>query len=765
MSTDKHPSPEDHLPSKSVARSRTRHAQQPDPLHGSTAVSHESAVPSLDTPDDPVERFRHFTRKRAWIVALMIGLGALVGLALNLFLPRLYTARASLEVSEDRSSEFHLEPSAVVGVSAVDNAKLDTEIEILRSRSLAMEVIRILHLDSNPQFAPPPDLGKWDLDQPQARGELYARFLRNVTVTRLGHTHIIMIHVTSRRPELASLIANTLIDVYIEHTYRDNYAATAKISTWLDSQLGGLKDKLQKSQSRMMELQQDIGIVGLDQTQNITLANLEELNRQFAAAQVDRLVKEARYRAIQGSSPEVVDALAGQDPALQTMKATLVQLRDEYTSVTQSFGAGYPKVRELKAQIDQLQASLTAEEAAEVARARKEFEAAQSNQTMLRETLRASEQDAYSHGQKAVQYELARRDYEANRLLYDGVQQRLQEAGITAGLHSSAVHVVDNADIPVRPSQPRRILNLVAASGAGLLLGLGLALLLESLDTKLKTISDIEKGLQLPLLAAIPAVSPADLRPATFHRQAFAKQETSWPRVAESLRSLRTSLLLTAGSSRRKVIMMTSSRPAEGKTSVSCMVAITLALSGARTLLIDADLRRPSVHTRFGIKNLVGLSSVLSGAANSSEAVSPWGELDNLFVMPSGPVPPLPSELLGSRQLKDLISRLRRDYDHIVIDTPPVLTVTDAAVIGRLADAAILIVRYGEVQRPVVLRGLHILHRAGARLLGVAVNAVNLDATEYAAYYGRKHYRYRDTHTEQNHAASAKSVGAADHER
>lgn len=477
-------------------------------------VPMQGALSSIAPDGDSFGRFVQFLKKRAWVVVVTVALGLAVGVTANLLLPKLYTAQANIEVAEDLSSQFRLEQMQDLTGGGDTSEKLDTEIEILRSSSLALETIRALHLDSNPDFAPLPGGHPWNLTSPAIREALIADFRGSLGVSRLGHTTIIQIFVTSKRPELASLIANTLIDRYIEHSFRDNYAATAKISGWLDSQLNGLKDNLEKSQSNILELQRDIGVYGIDQTHSVTVANLEELTKQYADAKVDRLLKESRLQAFKSSSPDVIDAeVAVMDPTLASSKQTLAQLRTQYTSLIQTYGPAYPQVKELRAQMDQLERSLSSQEAAQIARAQKEFDAAMSNEDMLHKALNTDEQDAYSKGQKAMQYELARRDYETNRLLYDGLQERLQESGIMAGLHSTAIHIVDNADIPAYPSRPRTNLNMAAGAGVGLLLGLGLALLLEAMDTNLKTMTEIEQTLQLPLLAAVPSVDTEDLLP------------------------------------------------------------------------------------------------------------------------------------------------------------------------------------------------------------------------------------------------------------
>jgi polysaccharide biosynthesis transport protein len=276
----------------------------------------------------------------------------------------------------------------------------------------------------------------------------------------------------------------------------------------------------------------------------------------------------------------------------------------------------------------------------------------------------------------------------------------------------------------------------------GFVIGVFISLVLEAMDTNLKTMTEIEQALQLPLLAAIPEVDAENLLPGKFREHAITPGTSSWSKVAESLRGMRTSILLSSPGAPPKVIMVASTRPAEGKSSIAGLTAITFALNGAKVLLVDADLRRPAIHLRFRMGKGLGLSSVLSGKATLDEAVVAWPDLPNVHILTSGPVPPLPSELLSSKEMEDLLTRARAEYDFVFLDTPPVLAVTDASVLGRLADAAILIIRYNAAQKPVVRRCIDLLERSGTHLLGVAVNAVDFTAPEYSDYYGRKYYEY-----------------------
>ncbi len=700
----------------------------------------QGVIVGVSADGESFTRLVQFLKKRGWIIAIALILGVAAGVIANTVMQRQYTALAQIEVLPDQSSQFRLEQ--VQDLAGGDEAqKIDTEISILESRSLALETVRSLHLDSNPDFLPLPNGRPWDMSVPAVREELADAFLGSMRIERLGHTSIIQIFVTSSKPALATLIANTLIDNYIQHSFRDSYASTAKISGWLSGQLDGLRGNLEKSQGQIAKLQQDLGYIGLDPKDSVDATNLEELNKQVADAEVNRLVKEARLQALQNSQA-VVDSNSPESVALQASRQSMAQLQAEYASLSQTYGPAYPRLQSLKAQMDQVQKNIKQDEQAQIVRAKAELDAARNTESMLRSSLDAAQQKAFGKDEKGAQFEFARRDYEANRILYDGLQERLQEAGILAGLHSTAIHIVDNADIPPYPSSPRKHTNLAIGTGVGLMLGLGLALLLEALDTNLKTMTEIEQALQLPLLAAIPSVQTDELLPAKFREVAITKGAAAWSRIAEALRGMRTSILLSSPGAPPKVIMVTSTRPAEGKSSVATLTAITFALNGSRVLLIDADLRRPSVHLRFRIGKGQGLSSVLSGESSMPEAIVAWKDLPNLHVLPSGPIPPLPSELLGSKQMEEALAGLRDQYDFIIIDTPPVLAVTDASVLGRLTDATILILRYGSAQRHVAQRCVDVLDRSGALILGVAVNAVDFKAPEYSEYYGRKYNEY-----------------------
>jgi capsular exopolysaccharide synthesis family protein len=437
----------------------------------------------------------------------------------------------------------------------------------------------------------------------------------------------------------------------------------------------------------------------------------------------------------------VLATLSG-DPVLLGLKERMTALQADYASLHARLGAKNPKLLEVQSELAEVTESMKREQATALARAQEELNAATENQNALRSRLDQEKTAAYSGNSKAVEYSLARREYEANRALYDGLQQRLQEAGIIAGLHSTNIRRIDPADAPDFPSSPRKSVNLTLGFLCGLGLGLVLSFLIEALDTNVKTIYDIEERLGLPMLGVVPQVESKLLSPETFVRDATSPLPGAWSRLAEAYRALRTTILLSRAGQPPQVILISSAKPSEGKTSVTTLESIVFALNGARVLLIDSDLRRPSVHLRFRIANQVGLTSVLTGKSMLDDAIVPVPALPNLHILPAGPIAPMPAELLGSTQMQRLVDGLRSSYDFILIDTPPVLTVTDAAVLVSVSDGVVLVLRYAQASRNVVARASEILLRSGAHLLGVVLNAVDLQSSDYSEYYGRAYNDY-----------------------
>ena len=705
-------------------------------------IDRERAFVSMGINDgQTLHHFLLIAKKYLWLVLVCTLLGTGAGYIQNATSPKEYTSDANIEITQDTADQFRVGTSGGYDSGYIDVAKLDTEIAILKSSTLAMKTITSLHLDRNKDFLPLGSNYVYDLSKIQDRHALIGMFEGGLGAGRFGHTNILDLSFTARNPELAALICNTLIDNYVQHNFSDNYAATQEVSVWLSQQLGDLKKRLEDSQEHMLRVQKDIGLVGLDQTQSIVLSRLVDISHDVTTAETQRLIAQAKLMTLQSAPPDVLATLSG-DSVLIGLKERMNSLEAEYANLNAKYGAKNPRLLEIRSEMDEVTASMKQEQTTVLARQQQEVNAATQNQNSLRGRLEQEKAAAYSGNSKAVEYTLARREYEANRALYDGLQQRLQEAGIIAGLHSTNIRRIDPADAPDFPSAPRKSVNLTMGLLCGLGLGLVLSFLIEALDTNVKTIYDIEERLGLPMLGVVPQVDSKLLSPETFVRDATSPLPGAWSRLAEAYRSLRTTILLSRAGTPPQVILISSAKPSEGKTSITTLESIVFALNGSRVLLIDSDLRRPSVHLRFRIANKIGLTSVLTGKSILEEAIVPVPALPNLHLLPAGPIAPMPAELLGSLQMQRLVESLRSKYDFILIDTPPVLTVTDAAVLVSVSDGVVLVLRYAQASRNVVARASEILLRSGAHLLGVVLNAVDLQSSDYSEYYGRAYNDY-----------------------
>jgi succinoglycan biosynthesis transport protein ExoP len=688
-----------------------------------------------------LQHFLLIGKKYIWLVLVCALLGTGAGFVENATSPKEYRSAANIEITQDTADQFRVDTGGGYESGYIDVTKLDTEIAILKSSTLAMATIVSLHLDQNKDFLPPGSNYAFDLSKIRDRHALIGMFEGGLAAERFGHTNILVLSYTARNPQLAADICNTLIANYVEHNFSQNYAATQQVSDWLQRQLGDLRKRLEASQEHMLTVQKDIGLVGIDQTQSIVLSRLVDISHDVTTAESQRLVAEAKLITMQSAPPDVLATLSG-DPVLMNLKERMTALQADYASLNAKYGDKNPRLQEIRSEIAEVTEATKREQGTVISRAQEEVNAAKQNQEALQRRLDQEKSSAYMGNSKAVEYSLARREYESNRSLYDGLQQRLQEAGIIAGLHSTNIRKIDPADAPDFPSSPRKSVNLTLGLFCGLGIGLLLSFMVEALDTNIKTIYDIEERLGLPMLGVVPQVDSKLLSPETFVRDATSPLPGAWSRLAEAYRSLRTTILLSRAGTPPQVILISSAKPSEGKTSITTLESIVFALNGARVLLIDSDLRRPSVHLRFRIANKVGLTSVLTGKAGPEEAIVPVTALPSLHILPAGPIAPMPAELLGSLQMQRLVEGLRANYDFILIDTPPVLTVTDAAVLVSVSDGVVLVLRYGQATRNVVARASEILLRSGAHLLGVVLNAVDLQSSDYAEYYGRAYNDY-----------------------
>jgi polysaccharide biosynthesis transport protein len=625
---------------------------------------------------------------------------------------------------------------------------LDTQVKILQSDKLALAVIKNLQLYREPAFG---GYSRSNVDpnklDPTFESGLLGAFHGSMRVSVIPHTRLIQLEFFSSDSKLAARVVNTLISTYIEENYRNRFESTMQTTDWLSKQLADLQLKVETSEEKLVQYQREHEIIG-DEKQNITLSKLGDLNQQLTSVQGERILKEARYRAMQAGSPELVaeaqisSSLAKLHEQENAVQAQIDQLSTEY-------GESHPKMIALNQQLQEIHKMREEENARVAERVKNEYLAAVEHESLLQKAFDEQKRQANQLNESSIEYALLKRDADSNRQLYENLQQKLKEAGISSGVKSSSVQVVDMARVPLAPSFPNRPHTIMVGFFAGLIGGVMLAFVLDALDSKIRTPEQASEIAGLAVLGIIPA----NAKPAGFYGQRKprllpsgtpAENEVialSRPRssIAESYRALRTSILLSSPERPPKVVMVTSSLPQEGKTQTSVNVAVTLAQKGARVLLIDCDLRRPSIHKRFHlVGGERGLSTVLTGSSDLESAKVAVPENSNLFVLPAGSLPPDPAELLGSAAMERLLQQCREQFDHVVIDTPPVLSVTDAVALSSQVDSVLLVIRSSKTTKGALRRACELLGHVHARVMGCVMNAVDVYSLD--SYYHRFYY-------------------------
>ena len=728
--------------------------------------------------------------KRVWVVlgTLLIVFGAT--LIATLRSTPIYDAKGSIAINKPDPMLSNLRDGNN-SVDYYDPTDLDTEVRILQSDLLALQVIKELNLDKLPEFGghgmrPSSSLElTTDAIQPDsARAtELLGAFKGNLRVLLVPNTRILEIHFRSPNKELAARVVNTLANTYIEQNFKTRFESTMQASDWLSRQLVDLQMKVETSQQKLVRYQKEHNILGIDEKQNITTQKLDELNKELTAAESDRMEKESLYRLAEAGDAESAASVAGaatgsgkssaaSSGLLDKLEAQKADLKVQAAQLGTQFGPAYPKIAQINNQITEIDTQVQLEMKKVTARLRGDYMASLHRENMLRAALEDQKQQDNKLNESAIEYSLLKRDFETNRTLYEGLLQKLKEAGVTAGLRSNNIREVDIARTPGAPAEPNIPRNLVFAFALGLSSGIGLAFLLEGLDNTVRTPEQAQAISGLPSLGMIPLGSKIGAEAGAKQGLVVASskepvelitQARPQSQMAESYRALRTSLLLTSLGAPPKIILITSALPREGKTTTSVNTAIVLAQKGTRVLLIDADLRRPSIHKALGMGPRVGLSNVLTGGATSQQATVRSPILPNLFILPAGTPPPNPAELMASQQMFDLLAELREQYDHIVIDTPPTLSVTDAVVLSTRSDAVVLVIRSSQTTKPALRRTRDILTQVNARVAGVLLNAVNLNSPDYSYYYeyqGKHGQRYYDESQTDENSIAAASGGA-----
>lgn len=697
-------------------------------------------------------------KRRVLLLCMALGI-ALLAVTAGLVRGKRYTASGEIQIQPGSASDLKQSLSAALGAgdSTLD-VIMESDIRILQSDRLLTLVARKLKLQDNPDFLGHSIFGgksnspllHADLNDPAASAAILLILRGHLTVERVPRTQMVSISYQSRSPELSANIVNTLANEFIENNFISHYSTTQQVSKWLTGQMDDLRSIVQNSQDRMVDLQRKLGVMALDPDHSLVVQEIGNLEKGLSDATQQRVVAEARYRILSSLPPDQIQdspsPLGTDGPGVGGMLGTL---RSQRASVEADlareepvYGPNYPTVKQLKAQSASLTTAIERQQKRAVAEAKNSLGLAKAAESQAQAMLSSRVHDLYGQRDDLVQYMLLSQEYDSNRRMYESIVGRLREAAVDAGLDAADISVVDLAALPVRPSSMSPAKLGIIGLLFGAFSGLGLALLLEKMDTRLRDAHEIQELLSLPSLAMIPQS----------HWRA-GKNELDWvagpellrdPRspFSESFRALRTSMRLSSTSRESRVIAVTSCQPAEGKSTVAVNMAAVLAQGGKKVALVDTDMRRPSVYKRLGMEGGRGLSEVLTGYHTLDEVTRTHEILTTLDVIPSGTVPPLPADLLASDQMAQVVRQLREQYDYVIFDTPPVLSVTDPAIVAAQADGMVLVIRQGYCTRRMLGRAAEILRDLDVKVYGFVFNGVDASLPEYYGYLGYYTYEY-----------------------
>jgi capsular exopolysaccharide synthesis family protein len=703
--------------------------------------------------------------KRKWTILSFTFIVFIATGVMTFTMNPIFRSTATIQINKENPQVVDFKE--IFSVNTMEMDYYQTQYRILESRTLAKRVIHSLKLPEHPEFLPKPQTAyqewkgkilaffsgffsssKKEASPSETRKEilLINEFLSRLKIEPIRNSRLVKIHFNSNYPELSAQVANTVATTYMQQNLEIRFITTEKAKEWLTGQLQDLKGKVERADEDLQIFGSKHGIISLDEKENVIMHRLTELNEALIKAESDRIAKEAIYRQIKGGNIDSLPPIL-ENKLISDLKQAYIQLEAQYVKQLETFKGDHPEMARLKKQMEILKSRLDGEISKIAAGIKNDYESGLKRERLLRQAFEQQKKKAMQMKEKAIQYNILKREADTNRDLYKGLLQRMKEAGISAGITASNIQLVDEAELPIKTYKPNKGLNLILALIVGLFLGVGLAFFFEYLDNSVKTPEDVEQLVRLPFFGLVPQIS--------HERRRRVDKENSCPvelitfghpksMLSEAYRNIRTSILLSFCGKPPKKIAISSPNPAEGKTTTTINTAIALSQTGARVLIIEADLRKPRIHRIFEQENGMGLSNFLSGNAELDSIIRKT-EIPNLFYILSGPLPPNPSELLGSSLFKSMVESLGERFDHIVIDAPPILGFADSTVLSTSVDGTILVVQAGKTPRETLLRAKDVLSQVNARILGVVINRVNIRRggyDGYGYYYYRYHYYY-----------------------
>ena len=698
------------------------------------------------TPSVPLSHYLWILRRHRWKMAAFVATCVLVTAVVSARLQPIYESTATVDVDRQAPSEVVGEDSTRTNSPTDADQFLATQVRLIQSDAVLRPVAEQFHLlDSEQQ------LKGISPEEAQERARAPVA-LNRLKVTRPPNTYLLLISYRSPDPALAANVANAIANSYLTHSYEIRIRSSASLSTFMEKQIDELKAKMEKSGMDLAQFEKDLDVINPEEKTNILSARLLQLNTEYTTAQADRVSKEAAWNAMKSGSLEAAQVSSqGQD--LAKLSDSLNQARQRFALVKSTYGSTHPEYRKAADELAEVQKEFDSARGNIADRIGVEYREALNREQMLQKAVAETKADWDSLNSRSFEYQQLKREADDDKTLYDELIRKIREADINAGFQNNNIRIADLARPPLHPVFPNIKLNLILAFLFSTLLAVAAALLYDTLDTTLRDPKEASRFLGTDVIGTMPidrhaaqllknaaTVPAAAIVAQTARNEKRKGYYRSTSDFEESVRTIRNTILLSDFEGRLRSIMLTSAGPGEGKSTIAAHLAIANADRGKKTLLIDGDLRRPSIHAKFGLTPREGLSNVLTGEMPWQDVIVSVEGRPNLRILPAGPGSHRAADLMGPR-LATLLDEFAKEYDLAILDSPPLLGFAECLQMATAADGVLIISQAGETRRKAVAEVISVLNRVRANIVGVVLNQVsqNTSADGYS-YYG--YYRY-----------------------
>ena len=723
-----------------------------------TALSPSSAYPDFYLPEeeetglDLLALWRTIV-KRKWTIIVFLIIVVIAGTTASFLTTPIYQASLTLQI--DRETPKIVEYQNAGQVETYNDYDFyQTQYELLKSRQLAEKVSDELALAGAPTISSPPSLGTrlsaWlaKLRGKEATaaaptnplGISPGALLGGLQVTPVRNSRIVQLSFDSTSPVFAAKVVNTWAATFITMNLERRIGASSYAKDFLEERLKQIKVKLEDSERELVAFAGQQEIVNLDERQTISTQKLQSINGALNQAEQARIKAESLYRQMLDTHTQGLSQIL-ESPVIQELKQTRVALEAQYEEGLKIYKPAYPRMRQLESQINEVQAQIDEEVGYIRAAVEANYEAAKAEEKLLRNRLEEVKQEVITLQNRSIRYNILKREVDTNRQLYDGLLQRFKEVGVAGAVEANNISIVDKALVPNGPVKPNHKKNFLLCLFLGFLGGIGLAFLFERFDDTLKQPEEVERQLGIPVLGIVPIEHGQRKRAKSNTALALLAQENPRSTFAEAYRSVRTALQFSTAEGVPKVLLITSSASGEGKSTTALSLAIHFAQTGKRVLLVDADLRNPSLHRDAQLDNSEGLTHYLAGDAKPADIARPTA-IANLFLISAGSLPPNPAELLSSAKMVSFLALAADKFDQVIVDSPPVLGLADSVILSNLVGGTVLVIESGSTRRGYAQGSLKRLKTARAHVLGAVLT--KLEATHGTYGYYPSYYYYND---------------------